>query len=112
MVSFQVFRSFGKMAVAFSEQQFSDFMKVVERRGYGEESTGGKGGGGGKGGKKKLFGKDFARLDKFGGEDKRWKEWAFGFKMAVRKNDEYVHGEITWMENEVNLLGKMEGRGV
>ena len=93
------------MAVASTEQQFSDFMKIVGR-GYGEESSGGKGGGGGKGGKEILFGKDFARLDKFGGEDKKWKEWAFGFKMAVRKNDEYVHGEITWMENEVNSWGK------
>ena len=66
--------------------QFTEMMKVMKEV-MGGNGTGGKGGQGGFGGEREhLNFKVFQGVDKFTGDDSKWKEWFFNFKIAFNSH--------------------------
>ena len=62
--------------------QFAEMLKTMKEV-MGGNGTGGKGGQGGFGGEREhLNFKVFQGVDKFTGDDSKWKEWFLNFKIA------------------------------
>ena len=65
-----------------------DLQRVVEvavRAAMAAQTAGGGGGGGGQRGGNRLDEKYFRRCEKFNGDERLWREWAFSFRTAVGK---------------------------
>ena len=84
-------------------QQFALFLEAMKGA-LGGDRTGG--GNGGNGERQVLNHQLFANLEKFGGEENKWKEWSFNFRIALNSHGrrlqnvwggiEQDRGELDW----------------